>query len=155
MGKMTRTVTGRYVVRRGVLNFFCPWCGQTKTISFTRGFGRIGFVPCTCGRKFPDSRREPRKKICLSASIDEGKKGGVVINNISMGGARIFVNRSSSILCVGDEVTITIFRKNKKEIKVKSIVRNISSDWSVGIEFTVFGRNSQKIIRSILDYQSR
>jgi hypothetical protein len=154
---MEKSVARGYFVTNRISSFICPKCGCVRSASVRKGFGSICKAPCGCGRKnnIVVRRKSLRKNLSLFGSIDGGKKGGIIINDISRDGANISIIKSPSILCVGEEIFICIFY-GTEEMKVRSIVRNVRADFSVGLEFVDFRKypeENEMHILSIMNHR--
>ena len=121
----------------------CPKCAFTKEIDMTNFKNTQKRVKgkCRCGEVFGftiEFRKNYRKKVKLSGTYhnnEKGKKGEIIVEDLSMSGIR-FVNIGSDQISIDDTVEVTFTLDNSVRTEINKLVKVIwVKDKMVGAKF--------------------
>ncbi|MGD2030744.1 MAG: PilZ domain-containing protein [Desulfobacterales bacterium] len=133
-----------YVNDANQASITCPKCGFTKALDMTNFKNAQKSVKgkCRCGEVFGltiEFRKNYRKKVRLPGEYrinGKGKKGDIIIENLSMNGIR-FVNLGFHQISIDDTLEIQFQLDNPMRSEIRKLVQVVwVEDKMVGAKFS-------------------
>jgi len=133
-----------YVNDDNQATIICPKCAFTKEIDMTNFKNTQKRVKgkCRCGEVFGftiEFRKNYRKKVRLSGTYHnngKGKKGEIIVEDLSMNGIR-FVNIGSDQISIDDKLEVKFKLDNQMRSEINKLVKVIwVKDKMIGAKFS-------------------